>query len=221
MKRITLTFDNGPHLEGTPHLLQVLADRSLTATFFLVGDNLRDPALRELAVQIRAAGHRIANHTMTHGVALGRRPGIDVAEAEIGDAQALLGELATSKLFRPSGDRGQLGPHLLSEDAVNYLQAHGFTAVSWNCVPQDWIGAPGAWVQRAEAIMRTQDWSAIVLHDHCLAGSMQYLEGFLDRVAALGYGFTQDFPPECLLIDNGRRTAALEGSYTPAPPARA
>jgi peptidoglycan/xylan/chitin deacetylase (PgdA/CDA1 family) len=198
--------------------LQVLADRSLKATFFVVGDNLKDPALRELAVQIRNEGHRVANHTMTHGVALGRRPGREVAEAEIGETQALLEGLATDKLFRPHGDRGdrgQLSRHMLSEDAVAYLETHGFTAVSWNCVPQDWIGPAGAWVQRAEAILRTQDWSALVLHDHCLAGSMQYLEGFLDSLAAQGYQFTQDFPADCLLIDRGRRTAALEGCYTP------
>jgi len=38
MKRVTLTFDNGPHAQGTPQLLDVLARRSLKATFMLVGE---------------------------------------------------------------------------------------------------------------------------------------------------------------------------------------
>ena len=124
MKRITLTFDNGPHLDGTPHLLETLAARSLKATFFVVGEKLRHAELRELAVRAKARGHRIANHTHTHGVPLGRRPGKHVAEEEIGQAQQLLEGLAIEKLFRPNGDKGRLGEHMLSEDAVSYLEAH-------------------------------------------------------------------------------------------------
>jgi len=216
MKRITLTFDNGPHAQGTPQLLQVLAERSLKATFFLVGQNLRDPSLRELALGTRAQGHHIGNHTLTHGAPLGRRPGRAVAEEEIGEAQSLFEGLATARLFRPNGDKGELGEHMLSEDAVAYLEAHEFTAVCWNCVPQDWLLPSGSWVRRAEAIMEQQDWTVIVMHDHRLAGSMQHLEGFLDRLIARGYEFTQDFPPDCVLIDRGRPTAALQGRYTPS-----
>ena len=216
MRRVTLTFDNGPHVQGTPQLLQLLAKRSLKATFFLVAQNLRDPSLRELAVRAQAQGHRIGNHTLTHGAPLGRRPGRDIAAAEIGEAQTLLEGLATAKLFRPNGDRGQLGKHMLSEDAVAYLESHGFTAVSWNCVPEDWVPPADSWVWRAEAIMAQQEWTVIVLHDHRLAGAMQHLEGFLDRLIAQGCEFTQDFPPECVLIDQGRRTAALQGRYTPS-----
>jgi len=217
MKRVTLTFDNGPHAQGTPQLLRVLADRSLRATFFVVAQNLRDPSLRQLAARAQFEGHRIGNHTLTHGVPLGRRPGRDVAEAEIGQAQSLLEGLTTAKLFRPNSDKGELGQQMLSEDAVTYLEANGFTAVSWNCVPQDWVPPAGSWVERAEAIMERQDWTAIVLHDHCLAGSMQYLEGFLDRLIAQSCEFTLDFPPDCVLIDRGRRAPALQGRYTPSP----
>ena len=95
----------------------MLADRSLRATFFVVAQNLRDPSLRALAARARAEGHRIGNHTLTHGSALGRRPGRDVADTEIGQAQSLLEGLTTAKLFRPNGDKGgELDEHMLSED---------------------------------------------------------------------------------------------------------
>ena len=139
MKRVTLTFDNGPHLTGTPHVLAMLAQRSLKATFFLVAERLQQPELRSLAENAKAQGHRIANHTMTHGVPLGRRHEAGVAQKEIADAQMLLGNLAEELIFRPNGDKGQLGEHLLSVDAVDYLIAKKYTAVTWNCVPQDWI----------------------------------------------------------------------------------
>src|SRR3954470_1296927 len=53
-----LTFDDGPHARGTPAVLDVLARERVTATFFLVGEQVRrNPSLpREIA----AAGHAIA-----------------------------------------------------------------------------------------------------------------------------------------------------------------
>jgi peptidoglycan-N-acetylglucosamine deacetylase len=215
MKRVTLTFDNGPHAQGTPLLLDVLARRSLKATFMLVGEYLRDPALRKVAEQTRGEGHTIGNHTLTHGVALGRRPGRKIAESEIGETQELLGELATGRLFRPNGEKGKIGPHMLSEDAVDYLCAHRYTAISWNCVPQDWVPPADAWVARALDTMQTQDWTLLVLHDYCVESAMKHVGPFLDRLAADGYEFSMEFPPDCVMIKEGVRTPALQGMFTP------
>jgi peptidoglycan/xylan/chitin deacetylase (PgdA/CDA1 family) len=215
MKRVTLTFDNGPHAQGTPHLLDVLARRSLKATFMLVGEYLRDPELRKLAQRIRDEGHAIGNHTLTHGVPLGKRPGRDVAEREIGETQRLLGELATGRLFRPNGDKGRLGEHMLSEDAVDYLCAHRYTAISWNCVPEDWVMPADAWVARAQDTMKTQEWTLLVLHDYCAESAMKHVGPFLDRLIAEDYEFSMQFPPECVLVQDGARTPALQGMYTP------
>ncbi len=63
-KQLFLTFDDGPTLEGTPELLEVLSEYDVRATFFLVGENAaRHPEhVRELV----ARGHAIGNHTFTH-----------------------------------------------------------------------------------------------------------------------------------------------------------
>jgi peptidoglycan-N-acetylglucosamine deacetylase len=215
MKRVTLTFDNGPHAQGTPQLLDVLAQRSLKATFMLVGEYLRDPVLRKIAQQIRSDGHAIGNHTLTHGVPLGKRPGRAVAETEIGETQELLGELATGKLFRPNGEGGRLGPHMMSEDAVDYLCANRYTAISWNCVPVDWVPPADAWVARALDTIKTQEWTLLVLHDYCVESSMKHVGPFLDRLLGDGYEFSMAFPPQCVMIKEGVRTPALQGLYTP------
>ena len=214
MKRITLTFDNGPHLTGTPYILDVLAGRKLQATFFVVAEKLKQPSLMALAAQAKLQGHRIANHTMTHGVSLGRRNEAGAVQVEIGDAQALLDGLADERLFRPNGEKGKLGEHLLSEDAVDYLVANRFSAVSWNCVPQDWVAPFDGWLDRAAQVMRHQGWTLLVLHDHCTE-AMQHLGGFLDGLIANGYEFSQEFPPDSLLINHGQKTDALVGQYTP------
>ncbi|HEY6374034.1 MAG TPA: polysaccharide deacetylase family protein, partial [Edaphobacter sp.] len=56
---VALTYDDGPNPAATPHLLEVLARHQVRATFFLIGNFVRQcPALVR---QIAAAGHLIGN----------------------------------------------------------------------------------------------------------------------------------------------------------------
>ncbi len=69
---IALTFDDGPHPQGTPAVLVELARYGVHATFFLVGEQVeRDPSL---AAEIVAAGHEIALHGYAHTLLLRRTP---------------------------------------------------------------------------------------------------------------------------------------------------
>src|ERR1035437_9294339 len=59
-----LTFDDGPHAQGTPAVLEILRREHVHATFFLVGEQvLRNPAL---VGEIRDAGHAIGLHCHRH-----------------------------------------------------------------------------------------------------------------------------------------------------------
>jgi peptidoglycan/xylan/chitin deacetylase (PgdA/CDA1 family) len=61
---VALTFDDGPHPQGTPAVLDLLARGGARATFFLVGEQVqRRP---RLAVEIVAAGHVVALHAHRH-----------------------------------------------------------------------------------------------------------------------------------------------------------
>ncbi len=61
---VYLTFDDGPIPEVTPWVLSVLDKYQIKATFFMVGDNVRKhPAEFEM---VKAAGHRLGNHTFNH-----------------------------------------------------------------------------------------------------------------------------------------------------------
>jgi peptidoglycan/xylan/chitin deacetylase (PgdA/CDA1 family) len=63
-QKITLTFDDGPVPGITDWVLEELEKRSMKATFFMVGDNVRKyPAL---AQEVVAAGHQLGNHTYHH-----------------------------------------------------------------------------------------------------------------------------------------------------------
>jgi peptidoglycan/xylan/chitin deacetylase (PgdA/CDA1 family) len=84
-----LTFDDGPHAEGTDAALEILREARVSATFFLVGEQVeRRPAL---AAEIAAAGHGIGLHCHRHRNLLRLTPSqiradLERAEHTIADA---------------------------------------------------------------------------------------------------------------------------------------
>jgi peptidoglycan-N-acetylglucosamine deacetylase len=208
--KLTLSFDNGPFPDVTPGVLEALDAAGATATFFVCGREARDPQHRPLLEAIRAAGHRIGNHTDTHRVELGATHDPDAPRREIDAAQAALEEFADAeKLFRPYGAGGVLGPRLLSRAAVSHLCDGGYTCVLWNSVPRDWED-PTGWPERALADLRAQDWTLLVLHD-VPTGAMRALPDFLARARDAGAELTAELPPACVPIRRGRVVGALDG----------
>jgi peptidoglycan/xylan/chitin deacetylase (PgdA/CDA1 family) len=124
-----LTFDDGPHAQGTPATLEILAARGVTATFFLVGEQIRrNPGL---AQEIVAAGHGVGLHCDRHRNLLRLTPwqvreDIRRAQASIEDAcGCALG------LYRP--------PYgVLNAAALALARAHGWRTLLWSHWGKDW-----------------------------------------------------------------------------------
>ena len=216
MFKLTLTFDNGPEPDITPHVLEVLRRAGIRSTFFVLGSKLALPGRRALAEQAAADGHWIGNHTYSHGVSLGNSTDPEAPAQEIGGTEELIGALAhPDKFFRPNGGGGKLGPHLLSPLARDYLIARNYSVVLWNAIPEDWKDADG-WVARAMTQIQgqspghsqAQPWSLMVLHD-LPGGAMPHLESFIEQARAAGAQFVQEFPPECVPLRAGVASPAL------------
>ena len=203
MRRVTLSFDNGPDPEVTPRVLDILRSRDVIAQFYVLGKHLVDPAGQRLVARAHAEGHVVGNHSFTHATPLGKDPRSDAVAQEIVATETLLSPLVPGpKYFRPFGGGGSLGPHLLSRSAVGYLVAHGYTCALWNCVPRDWV-EPSTWAARALSDCATRDHTVVALHDiphACLAG----LEHFIDTARARGMTFVPDLPLACTPILHGR-----------------
>jgi len=201
-RRVTLTFDNGPTPGVTERVLDILDQAGILATFFVIGRNLDNPAAATLMRRAHAAGHWIGNHTLSHTVALGDRADHAHAVSEIEGAQQRIAECShPDKLFRPYGNGGRIGPHLLSRAALEHLLAQRFRTVIWNSVPGDWID-PNRWVENCITQILHQDWSVVVLHDiasGCLAGLLELLR----RLDDLGVAYEQDFPDAVTLTRGG------------------
>ncbi len=216
MKKLTFSFDNGPQPGATEPLLDFLHERAIRATFFVVGQQLDDAGLA-LARRAHAQGHWIGNHTLTHGLPLGLEGDAERVAHEIGETERRIGPLAhPDRLFRPNGS-GELGPHLLSPEAVAYLAANRYTVVTWNNVPGDFRTPHEAWLETALATIEGQDWSLIVLHDPFIAKMLDLLAHFCDALDARGVTVVQPFPPSCILMERGLPTRDLADFVTVAP----
>ncbi|HTC36269.1 MAG TPA: polysaccharide deacetylase family protein [Bryobacteraceae bacterium] len=205
--KVTLTFDNGPEAQVTPGVLDLLARYHIRATFFVMGRKAVTKEGRELIGRAIDEGHWIGNHTYTHAAALGR---LDRATAlrEFEQAeQALAWIEQPRRLFRPPGS-GELGRHLLQPAIVDRLVAGSYTCVLWNSVPGDYRD-PDGWLERAMADCRSRSWTLMALHD-IPNGAMAHLDEFLARLKGGGFELTQEFPPDCLPIVEGKVILPLE-----------
>jgi peptidoglycan/xylan/chitin deacetylase (PgdA/CDA1 family) len=124
-----LTFDDGPHAEGTPAVLELLAQARVHATFFLVGEQIaRNPSLPG---EIVAAGHGIGLHCERHRNLLRLTPW--QTREDIARAQAAIEESAgvSPTLYRP--------PYgVLNTSALRYARERGWRTLLWSQWGRDW-----------------------------------------------------------------------------------
>jgi peptidoglycan/xylan/chitin deacetylase (PgdA/CDA1 family) len=206
--KITLTFDNGPTAGVTDEVLDALAERQMCAMFFIVGRNVRPAAGRRLIARAIREGHRIGNHSYTHGLPLGELSPTEAVH-EISSTQTLLNDFAdVDRYFRPWGTEGALERRCLNRTAVDHLIAEKYTCVLWNSVPRDWAD-PEGWVGRALADTRSHQHTVVVLHD-LPTGAMKQLPRFLDELTASGVEVVTELPDECVPILRGRMRTPLD-----------
>ncbi|HWA80307.1 MAG TPA: polysaccharide deacetylase family protein, partial [Acetobacteraceae bacterium] len=102
---------------------------------------------------------------------------------------------------------------LLNARVVTFLCTGAYSSVLWNAIPRDWED-PEGWVERALSQCLARPWTLMVLHD-LPTGAMARLPHFLDRIAAKGGRFRQDFPPDCVPILRGKIRARIAHYVAP------
>lgn len=168
-----LTFDDGPRTDTTSLLLDGLADRGISATFFIVGSRIdgREDILRRMA----AEGHQIGIQSQTHAVLAGMDEGGLAAEvtALCGRLTDLLGQ--EEFMIRPP--YGELDQPL--------LQWLDMPVILWSVDPMDWADHDSA-RQTADVLAAVEDGSVILLHDIYHA-SVDTALAVADELTARGY----------------------------------
>ncbi len=153
---VALTFDDGPHPEGTPAVLDVLAGAGAKATFFLVGEQVqRRPSL---AAEILAAGHLIALHGHRHRLQLRLRAGELQQDLALGAAVIQDATGASPLLHRP--------PYgIYSASGLRAARAAGLQPLLWSRWGKDWrrFTTPARIAARVTRDLCSGD--VILLHD--------------------------------------------------------
>ncbi len=134
--KLALTFDDGPDPEWTPKILDILKDKGIHASFFIIGENAQ--SYPSLLRRILAEGHDVGNHTFTHPN-LGMMPD-GLISLEINATQRLFEALTgrSMRLFRGpySGDaEPTTGDELVP---IEIAQSMGYISVGLHVDPSDW-----------------------------------------------------------------------------------
>src|ERR1700761_9116547 len=176
---VALTFDDGPDPVDTPKLLDLLREKGVKATFFVVGK--RADQHPEIVRRAWAEGHLIANHTWSHyPLFCFLTPRRLRAEIERGSesVRRICG-------FRPRFFRSPVG--LRHPLLAPYLQDAGLEYVSWSIWTRDYFNANSSVVARR--ILKAASGDIILLHDHLPGGAKAMLEvlpGVIDKLRERG-----------------------------------
>ena len=183
-KAIALTFDDGPHPDYTPQLLEVLDRYSIPASFFLLGAGVnRSPKLTRA---IYERGHWLGLHGYDHRsfpllTTLDLKQSLQATQAAIARACCL--DPATICDVRPPNG-------LFTPQTLNLLNQWRYRPVMWSVVPEDWV-RPGVFVVVQRVLQQVNNGSLIVLHDGACGGQdvAATVQNLVPQLLQRGYRF--------------------------------
>lgn len=176
-KLIALTFDDGPNMNTTPLILDLLEEYDAKATFFVVGnriDKYRDIIIREAEEE-----HEVANHTYNH-IFFNRNFSSATITDEIVKTKeeifALTGQACP--WFRPPGG-------IINDAVVQTAKDNGYTVIlwSWHQDTRDWR-APGVNYIVRKVLDNARNGDIVLMHDN-VKGSTQTVQALKIILPAL------------------------------------
>jgi peptidoglycan-N-acetylglucosamine deacetylase len=177
---IAITFDDGPDPVLTPRLLDMLKERQIKATFFLVGRNVAAfPAVVKRMVE---EGHEVANHSWSHPLLTGL--GQDGVESQLRRTHDAIVKACGVEphLYRPP--YGAIG---ISQRA-RIEKSFGYSAILWDVDPLDWKKPRSAQKVYDSVLTLTKPGSIILCHD-IHETTIAAMPAVLNDLKARGYVF--------------------------------
>lgn len=176
---LAMTFDDGPHPTNTPRLLDILKQRNIKATFFLIGRSAKTHP--QIVRRIIEEGHEIGNHTWSHASLTSRSD-----EQIRKELQMTEDALVAAAGYRPHIIRPPYG-------AINarikqlMFSDFGYATIMWSVDPQDWR-RPGVSVVTSRLVNGAHKGAILLAHD-IHAPTIEAMPATLDQLLTKGYQF--------------------------------
>lgn len=204
---VALTFDDGPHPVLTPQLLDILRDRGVRATFYLIGRNV--DAHPQIAQRILSEGHEIGNHSYNHPAFTKLSPSRVASEIQQTNDAILRATGTLPRTLRPP--YGATNPKLNNRIRTEF----GLPVILWSVDPQDWRYRNPIRVS-SHIIQHSQAGDIILAHD-IHPSTIAAIPAILDSLLSQGYEFLT--VSELLSIDKTPNPQTVEVAASSEPPA--
>ena len=180
-KRIALTFDDGPHPENTEAILSLLSEYHITATFFVIGENIA--YFPEVFARLVASDVEIGNHTYTHPKLKAQS-----APALTDEIRRCENEIVSRGGRRPTLFRPPEG--VKNAVVTGVCKEEGYRTVYWTLDTRDWTGASAASIERA-ILDNVKAGSIILCHDYIVGGghTVEAMRRVIPKLLSQGYEF--------------------------------
>lgn len=155
---IALTFDDGPHPEWTPQVLDELREHGITATFCVIGQYAEE--YPHLIQQIHEDGHTLCNHSWLHEMDLGEQSEDEIRANMERTNEAIRAAVPDADIpyFRHAGGNW-------TASAVSVSRAMDMEPIHWEVDPKDWDPEQEADDIGYDLRAQTRAGSIVLLHD--------------------------------------------------------
>lgn len=178
-KYIAMTFDDGPHPQNTPRLLDMLRARNIKATFYVIGRNVS--AHPNVLRRTIAEGHEIGNHSHTHRLLS------KMGDAELrGEMRQCEDAIVNAIGVRPRTMRPPYGG-LLQRQRELILSEFGYPTILWSVDPLDWK-RPGPAAVTSRILSGTTPGAIVLAHD-LHSQTVDAMPATLDGLLRRGFQF--------------------------------
>ena len=177
-KFLALTFDDGPHPENSPKLLEILKQHNAKATFFILGNNAEKYPV--LLKRMKEEGHEIGNHSWSHPHLTAMdfpeiRSELERTSKAVSDATG-----QSPKVFRP--------PFIDTNPTLeNWINKElGMKSIICSVDSLDWKDKDPV-LARQHVLEGAAPGAIVLMHER--ASTAEALSGILDELATQGYQF--------------------------------
>ena len=181
-KEIALTFDDGPDARVTPQVLKILAKYKVPASFFLVGNYVKNHP--GVVKKIDKEGHLVLNHSTSHQSYMKKQKSWIKRDLMTTENAIFKVIGKRSAMFRPP--YGDIDLNMIEE-----VQANGYKNIIWSYDTLDWTGASIDTIAQG-IITKVRPGEIILMHSRQgVENTVKALPKIIQRLQQQGYQFVR------------------------------